>query len=271
MMNLYDFSNYKDFLKNLVSGEDGYRGLRSELAKAMRCQAAYLTQVINAKADLTEEHGLRLSKHLSFSKLESQYLLLLIRHARASSPELKGYLEVEREEVRLRAQDLRHRVDSQPIAENEKFIIRYFSNWASSAIHVATSSTSYQTVDSLARRLHLANETVTKELQWLEEHGLVRKESGARWSFSGESIHLPKDSSLDSIHHLTRRIQAIQSIQQRRYTDDLHFSSLFTLDHKSFQQLRQLLAGTIEKSQRRIHAGGTDELYEICIDLFQLV
>lgn len=271
MHRVFRFDSYKDFLFDLVSGERGYRGLRTELAKAMGCQAAYLTQVLKAKADLTEVHGLRLAKYLKFSRMEAEYFLLLIREAKASSPDLKNYLKEDRERLRGEAQDLKHRSDSKTIAENETFITRYFVDWVPSTLHVATSSENYQTVKALAQRFNLPTERVAAELDWLEEQGLVQKIGSQRWRFSGTSIHLPSASPLDFIHQISRRCQAIESIQRKKHRSDIHFSSLFTLDGNGYKKLGRILAESIENAQKHIHSGGTEEVFGFCVDLFQVV
>lgn len=269
MKKVFDYDNYKDFLDNYVNSASSLRGLRTELAKAMGCQAAYLTQVLTGKAELTEDHAYRLARHLELPKLEFNYLILLVRLARARTNDLRLFLEAERLGMVAEHKEVHSRLESDDVS-NEVFTRKYFSNWFTSAIHIATSSESYQTVEALSARLGLPKKIVLDTLKFLEESNLVQKEGG-RWTFRGGPIHLDRKSDLGRAFQVHRRIQAIKAIQQDDGAENLHFSSVFTLDKDTFQELRKVFLDVIEQSHKKIHAGGTEELYALTLDVFEVV
>ena len=243
-----NFDDYRSFLLELVNGESAYRGLRTQLAQAMRCQPAYFTQVLANKAELTEEQGYRLGQFLRFSLFETEYFSCLLRFAKSGDPELRAYLQEQRISIRARASQLKNRSDAASLEENEAFKTRYFSNWIPSAVHLATSSPAYQTPTAIAKRLGISTKAAQQELQWLKKHGLVAQNEGKKWHFRGASFHLPKESDLDVNHQTMRRMQAIQAVHSRG--KNLHFSSLFTLDEKHYRKVKQALASAIESAQK---------------------
>ncbi len=269
MKTVFDFSNYRDFLNNFMYGEDAKRGRQSEVAKAMGCQASYLVQVAKGKSELTEDQAFRLGDHLNWSELETDYFTLLLRISRAATPSLKNFLEAKRKTLLRKSENLETKVGSKPLLNSEKFLAQYFSSGIPSTIHMATSSPKFSKPQQIADRLSLSLELVEDNLRFLERYGLIKKE-GSDFRFAGSSMHLPKNSVLNEAHQTGRRMQAIRSIQENS-KEALHFSSVFTLDKKQFDELKNLFAKFVQESHEHIHSGGTDELYSMCLDLFKVV
>jgi hypothetical protein len=191
--------------------------------------------------------------------------------SRAATQELRKFLQDECKAAQKKNKEVKNRLESNKLSEAEEFIKKYFSSWIPSSVHIATSSKKYQTVETIAQRLGLSEELVLGHLKFLEKHRLVKRESGTAWVFAGGPMHLSKEISVNNTYQLNRRLQVIKSIQQNSNNEDMHFSSIFTLDKKSLEQVRTILLESIEKSHKVIHAGGTDEMYGITIDLFEVV
>src|SRR5206468_2329165 len=92
---LLNYTEYKSFLRDLVKDPKAPRGLQSQLARVMGCQAAYLYQVLHGKVHLTEDQAFKLGRHLEFTAGEWEYFSTLWRIARASSPELIEHLKAQ--------------------------------------------------------------------------------------------------------------------------------------------------------------------------------
>lgn len=265
----FEFDSYREVLEELIHGRDAKRGKQTEFAAAMGCQPSYLLQVLKQKAELTEDHGLKLCQHLGYDEMETEYFILLLRKARAATRELVQFLEKKRIVIQQHSRELGPRVEAQSLLESEKFLSQYFASWIASTLHVATSAKKYQTVTVLADRFGLPTETVESVLKFLEKAKLVERD-GKNFSFAGGSVHLPRQSALNTTHQTSRRMQALRSIEMND-EDDVHFSSIFTLDRKTYLEVRKQLRDLIADSHRRIHAGGTDEVYGLCLDLFRVV
>jgi uncharacterized protein (TIGR02147 family) len=266
MLSPLSFENYKEFLVKLIDEDSKERGFQSQMAKAMNCQAAYLSQVLRGKVELTEDHGLKLTQFLKLNSYEADYFLILLRHSRAATPELRTYLENKREELKLQNAEMKNKVGAKSARDSEAFLSKYFSSAIPSTIHIATSSKNYQTVESLAERFSLSKENVEEILAFLEKYKLVKKENN-RFVFSGESVHLPKSSDLHRPYQSSYRVKAIRSIEEKS-EDDLHFSSVFTIDKKHYKDVLEVMKKAIEDSHKIIHSSGTEEVYTLVMDFF---
>ncbi|MNL74440.1 hypothetical protein D3C87_2000780 [compost metagenome] len=84
-------------------------------------------------------------------------------------------------------------------------------------------------------------------------------------------MHLDRKNEISRSFQAHRRLQAIRAIQQDDGAENLHFSSVFTLDKKTFEELKKAFLDGIQEAHKKIHAGGTEELYALTLDLFEMV
>lgn len=269
MRALFNSKNYQDYLQILINQLHSERGFQTKLAKAMSVQAAYLSQVLKGKADLNEDQAIALCHFIDFTDLETEYFLLLVRLSRAGTSELRVFLEDKMKKIQGEYQEIYSRVPSKQSHLSAEDTQRYFATWIPSTLHTATSSNQYQTVEKLAERLDLDTQVVKQTLKFLSDVGLVTHNEN-RYEFSGKSLHFTKQISMNQTIQISRRLQAIKSIEKDT-ADDLHFSSVFTIDKKTLTTLRELFLEVIESSHKEIHSSGTEELYAMCIDLFEVV
>jgi uncharacterized protein (TIGR02147 family) len=267
------FANYKEFLQKLIKARKE-RGYQSQMSRAMNCQAAYLSQVLKGKVDLTEDHAVKLAQFLKLNALESDYFILLVRLGRAATPELRKYLEERRVELLDKEDELQNKVHAKSARDTEEFSAKYFASFLPLLVHISTSSKHYQTVSELKERFGLSAVQIETTLKFLEEYKLVVRsfEKGEeKWKFSGESIHLPKSSSMNVPYQVSLRTLALKSIQEKKFKENLHFSSVFTMDKKSYKEIFEILNRAIEDSHKVIHDSGTEEVYSMSIDYFKVV
>jgi len=269
MKSIFEARDYRSYLNGLVYSPDTKRGYQVQMARAIGCQAAYLSQVLKGKSEFTEDHALKLAQFLTLPPAGTEYLVLLVRQSRASTPALREYLEQRRLEIARDQEEVKSRVNSKSLLADENTLFRYFSSGIPSLIHMATSSERYRTVEALATRFRLAPARVRDILNFLEEIHLVQKK-GNGWRYATAPLHFPRESAVNLGHQLGRRQQAMRSIEEND-PDDIHFSSVFTVDAETYRELKRDLLDHIENSHQKIHAGGTHEVYGMCLDLFRAV
>ncbi|MFG1499402.1 TIGR02147 family protein [Halobacteriovorax sp. XZX-3] len=266
-MEIFEFKNYHKFLRYLILEAYAQRGLQAKLSKAIGCQAAYLSQVLKEKADLSEDQAYKLSVFFNFSKIETEYFLNLIRYARASTHELKSYLKYKGEKIAEEAGNLASRVNSMVIDDENEQYKDYFISWIPSAIHIATSCPKLQTIPNLANHFALSEKKVRSTLIYLEKLGLVEKHD-QNYIFSGKSIHLPFESWLNTPHQMAKRIQVLDIIAKEE-PNNIHYSSTFTIDEKDFLPLKEKILKLIQSTQDDIKESGTEVVCGLNIDLFE--
>ena len=267
---LFEFPHYKDYLRHRIHAKGSQRGLQSALARHLGCQASYLYQILKGKGELTEDQAFRATSFFKFNEAERRYFLLSLRIAKAASPELVRYLSEELRSLVEQQMDLKNKVDSSLARDDEKAWRYYFSSDMPSLIHIMTSSDKYRSIEALAKKLNVPADVIARNLEELEQHGFVTQKSGS-WSHASPSIHFPKNSPFNLNLQLIRKTQAMHSVMRANELPNalsLHYSSLFSVDRKSLEQLRLMVSEFVENTQKKIHDGGTDEVAIFCIDLF---
>jgi len=267
MSNIFDFTDYRAFLGQLVENRSLRRVTRSKLAAAMSCQAAYLSQVLKGKAELTEDHGVKLCQYLGFNDKEIEYFLVILRLARSGSPALTKFLEGQRQTLQSLHREAESRISSTKVYDVSEAQVYYCSSWIPAVVHVATTCEAYQTAATISQRFALEKATVEYHLQMLEKHGLVKFQSG-RWIYHGSSFHIPKQSPFDPTFQIQRRLQVIENIAQRKSTD-VHYANVFSVDEKTFAKMRELFIATIENIHKLGEPAPSENVYTLCLDLFQ--
>jgi uncharacterized protein (TIGR02147 family) len=265
MVNLFSFDSYKDFLKDYVRLHKR-PGLMSELAKAATCDRTYLSQVLSSKVQLTPDHTLALADYFNFNEQESDFFLFLVLFERASNPAIRQTLKKKIQKLRLECLALSKQIKNQSevdeLSEAQK--TRYYSNWLWSAVHLLTGIPDFQTIDSISNRLSVSHRKVQEVLEELQKMGLIKRTS-QKWVHTGKNLHISSGSSHNAINHLNWRMKAVE---QSNDSKSVHYSNVFSMAKKDWEELRQTLVSFIEKQRDFIHASGADDLYCFCCDLF---
>lgn len=268
-MDIIQYTNYRHYLNALCSQKDKPRGYRAFLAKQAGCQASYFSQVLQLKAHLTEDqlHGVLSS--LNLLKTEMDYLILLLRFEKASTPKLRHYLSQAIDDKLRDIKSLKNQVEANEIINNNELAGIYFSSWLHGAIHLLTSDEKHQTVKEISQRLNLKEEKVLSSLHFLQSVGLIESIQN-KWIYRRGSFHIPKDSLIHPLVELCRREMASRSIALNP-EDSMHFSSVFTIDQAEYEQIQDILRKAISKSHTLIKKSGTSKLVGFCLDFFEIV
>jgi uncharacterized protein (TIGR02147 family) len=268
MKSVFEFAEYKAYLKEKIRGlPKGGRGFRSELAHALRCQTAYISQVLNAGAHFSLEQALTVNQFLAHSEEEARYFLLLIQYARAGTRELQNFFFKQMEEARARRSLIRERFKTAKELSTEDKLL-YYSEWFYVGIHVLSSIPAYQSPQAIALYLKLPLAKVMQALEMLTHSGLVIQENG-RYQVGETRIHLGSDSALISKHHINWRLEAIRALE-RGDAKDIHYSSIVSVSHDDFQKIKQLFIDVLEKYNKTIAASPEEDAACLTLDWFSL-
>lgn len=264
----FEFSDYRKYLQSLSSFWRQNGGRQTEFAKAMRCQPAYLSQVLKEKAHLTEDQVLLLAEFLALKGDDTEYFLNLLRLAKAATPSLKNYLENTRLALLERLRELDGRLASKKERVDPSLLPYYSSDWLPAAIHIATSCKDLQDVESIAKRFMVAESMVKKHLEKLQQFGLVVKRKD-KWIYKNGSLHISKDSLYDNIFQVSRRLLALDSLKKRTERD-VHYSVTYATDASTQQKLKKKIINFIESLHQEVEPSPAHDVYSMTIDLFRV-
>jgi uncharacterized protein (TIGR02147 family) len=264
---VFDHECYKKYLALRLSTSGVTRGVRAKLARTLKVQPAYISQILNGATHVSLEHAAAIDQFLDHAFEESHYFLLLVHHARAGNPSLRTYYSLQMEELR-RSRKLvaeRIRVEKGLTRENQS---RYYQHWYYGAIHALVMIPKYQTEKAITDYLKIPGPLVKESLKFLEAVGLLKEEKG-KYTVTEMRLHLQEDSHMISQHHTNWRMRALQALHPPR-KESLHFSGAVALSRENVRRVRAVLLEALEKMEPILAEPDEEEAYCICLDYFQL-
>lgn len=266
MKNIFDFKHYKSYLESALGAGKKKTGRRAEAARAMKCQTAYLSQVMNGHANLSLEQAFSLNEFLRHNADEAEYFLLLVQKERAGTKELERYFQEKLNAISEKRLMIKNRVQAQEgLSPVEQTV--YYSRWYYTCIDVMLSIPELQTKGALIERLGLPAKTVNEVLDFLVTHGLAIRD-GERFKIGPQHLHLPHDSPHIQKHHTNWRLQALNSLDQPK-PDDLHYSVVVTLSKADAVKVKERILEMIQDNMKIISDSKEETAFALTIDFFE--
>lgn len=266
---VFEFTSYKEYLLHWISRRpNSGRGERSRIAETLRCQLAYISQVLSGPAHFSFEQAEALNALLDHTDDEADFFLLLVQLERAGTPALQKRVKKKIQEILNQRLILKNRLQFEKTLSREDQMT-YYSAWYYAAIHIALAIPGLQTRDALARAFGLSISKVSQVLDFLLTRGLSKEEKG-RYQIGDVRLHLESDSPMISKHHTNWRMQAIQSLEKET-SSELHYSSVITVAEEDIPKIRESLVRAVEKVREIVKPSQDETLFCYTIDLFRLV
>lgn len=269
MRDVFEFKDYKRYLESVEQSRKSYeRGFRSKLAEFLGCQSGYISHVLNGDAHFSLEQIMRVAKFLNLKTREQKFLLLLVEHARAGTPELRTHFSDELKTLLDQHHNIKERVgDSRVLSEADQST--YYSSWHYLAVHVLSSLPEYNDAKSIANALKIPEEVVGKVLLFLIQSNIIKDEKGI-FHPGITQVHLNRESPLIRQHHTNWRISAIQSLMNDN-RNDLHYTTVSTLSKVDAEKLRAEMLQLIERYVEVVKPSEEEVMYGFNIDFYNLV
>lgn len=264
---LFDFSDYKAFLRFKVGEKSARRGQKAALAEAAGCQATYISQVLNGPAQLSPEQALAVNEHFGHSKEEAHFFLLLLQRDRAGTTKLKQYYTEQIQEVLDRRLILSKRHGGQNKLSEEHRAL-FYSSWHYLAIYVALAIPGAQTKEALRSFFQLPMKKIAEVVEFLVESGLARQE-GEHFIAEPGWIRLESGSPLMLKHHSNWRTQALLALDRDELLN-LHYSAVMSLSRSDIRELKNRMLDHIKDYVATARESKEEEVYALTMDFFSL-
>jgi uncharacterized protein (TIGR02147 family) len=266
-MSVFEFEDYKLFLKNLLAPSGETRGARSKLAEKLNCNIGFVSQVLNGESQFSLEHATLISEFLELSEEETDFFLLLVQFERAGSEKLRVHLNRQIKRIQKQRKEIKSRIKtSKDLTEADYGI--YYSNWAYSAVHMTLSITQYQSKSALKEKLNVTSKQLDTIIQFLLEKSLIIEEKGV-YKTGPTRIHLTRNSPLICQHHTNWRIEAMKFIPKQIETN-LHYSSVMTMSVADSEKIKNAILKALEDVEVILKPSPNEEVYSLGIDFFKL-
>lgn len=266
-MSVFEFKHYRDYLLSCLGQQGTRTGRRQQAALAMGCHNTYLSQVMAGKIDLSLEHAESLNDFLEHSNEEAEFFILQVLLARAGSKKLQKRFEEKIKQLLSKRLVISERMGKlEQVSENDRE--RFYSHWIYSALHVLVSIPKFQTIEALSKALGYQEPSIRAELDFLRQIGIIKYEK-SKYQIGPNSIHIAADSPFVTKHHLNWRYHTIQNLFNS-VSEDLHFSSVVSLDINAVSQVRTILLKALEKNRSVIVDAKAETAYVMNFDFYKL-
>lgn len=263
---LFEYTDYKDFLRDRISTYPNKgRGVRRQLAAALKCQNTYVSHVLSGDHHLSLEQGESAARFLGLSSDEAEYFLSLITLNRAGTVELRRMFEQILQKKRDEDLELKKRLRIKKTLSREDQSI-YFSHWHFAVVHNALTVPSLRNPQAIAQRLKLKIATVRKVLDFLLSRGLVTEAEGS-FAPTGKEIHFERQSPLIAQLHRNFRLLAMRSLEEES-PSDLHYSAVVSCSAADLVLIRKKLTRALEECADVVRASPEEEIVSISLDWF---
>jgi uncharacterized protein (TIGR02147 family) len=264
---VFDFHDYKEYLAWRIPTQGAERGNRARLAEKLKCQPAFVSQVLSGKPNFSLEHAVAIDDFLSHTEEESRYFMLLVHQGRAGTEALRRYYASQLDALKnVRAKVASRVPTKQTLSVDASH--RYYSSWYYSAIHVLVLVPGFDEKKAIAERLNLPLSTVTEALSFLVQEGLIEEKAG-KYSATSRRVHLTDDSSMIYKHHTNWRIRSLNALDVKDPVN-LHYSGPIAISAKNAQVFRARLLTLIAELEPVLAEPNEEDLYGIALDLFRV-
>lgn len=261
-MSIFDFEDYREFLRTYLSDESV---IRKHLLSATGISSSFLTQVLSGTKQLSSDQGYEVALYAGLTERETDYFLLLIDLGKAGSHKLQQRINGKIKQLQSEAFKVSAKVSSNiQLTEEQKAI--YYSNWIYSAVRNLIPTQTNLTATDIAKKLNVPEVRIESAIQMLIDFGLLSKtDSGLRHKQG--YTHLGSAHPLIFRHHQNWRQRAIQRMDH--YNDNhLHYTCPMAISMESAKQLRIQLLESIKTVNQSLQADA-DVAFCLNIDLFE--
>lgn len=265
--NLFDFEDYRAYLRHMLNREGARSGLRAKFARSLNCQSSYISQVISGDVHLSLEQAYRANEFLNHDTSHAHFFMLLVQMSRAGSHDLKKYYRSQIEGILRERSQIKNRVaPSRELTESQQ--ARYYSHSDFASVHMGLAVPKLQTPSALSEALKLPQDRIESILSFLVSAGLAERKRD-RFTIGNMHLHLGPDSPFLQQHHTNWRLEALKKLNAQS-SNHLHYSAAYSVSKRDFEKLRENLLQLIEKNLSVVRPSPEEMIVCQVIDLIPL-
>ena len=266
MVVIYEFEDYKIYVKNVISEmpKKG-RGQYKLLGEYLNVGSVVISQIFNSDKDLSNEQAFLTAEFLGLNELAREYFLILVRYSRASHFKLKDYHLAQILELKKKAQELSTRMKKNNVLSDEVKQI-FYSDWSYSAISLCTCIDKIKTVQDIAEYLKLDIVEVKGKLNFLESHNIVIRTKDS-FKLGTGTTYLDKKSPLLNTHRKNWRIKAMEDLSRE---NSLFLVAPLCLSKRLKEKLNTGILDLLNEVLEEVSKEDAEELVCLNIDLFSV-
>lgn len=267
MVSIYDFINYREYLKTWIHNQKsrGY-GIQSKIASAIGISTTMLSLILKGDKQLSLEQALELSDFIGHSENEADYFFLLVEFSRAGTFKLQQKLKKKvrhfQDQAKIISKRIKHDIE---LTDEIKSI--YYSSWIYSGIRNLTAVPGFHDVLIISEKLNLPPHIIGVAVDFLLKNGLCKREKG-NLTYGPAHTHVASNSPFVSRHHQNWRLRGF-SFMDNHNESNLFYTRPMSLGIEAVEQIRKVLPKFIEEVAAIAGPSPSEKVYCWNMDWFE--
>lgn len=266
-MSIWDFTSYRDYLREKLGADGARTGQRKRLAEAIPVHTTFVSQVLKGRAEFSLEQSESINLFFGHTEDEGEYFILMVLKDRAGSSQLSARFERKLQAMRDARLNISKRLDanSQISVQDRE---RFYSSYVYGAVHVLTGIPQFKTPAALAEALRITRPQIQEIVEFMLRIGVLKEEAGALRPGS-QHVHLGNDSELILKHHSNWRFHTLSNLQFLN-RDDLHYSACLSLSREDAFRVKESMLANLKSNVEIISASPEEEAFVMSFDFYKL-
>ncbi len=271
-MNLYDYTDYRDAIKSLVSQRKKVdsRFTFERLAEHIRVQKPYLSKVLSEKAHFSSDQLYLTLRYLDLKSDQKDFLNLLFEFSRTAIKTRKEELLKTLQLIREQQKRSEKFIQAKAVATSAEEIALYYLDPLHQYIHVFLSVEKYRAnPESIAEVLGVARTRIFECIKNLENMGIIESsEEGIK--IKERNFHLPKTSNLYPAWRERVRIFLLQKMQSTETDKQYNFAMTFSADKNTYAKIQKMFLDFLKEADASIKTAPYEDVFQLTFDLIPL-
>lgn len=211
-LNLFDFTDYRDYFKERISPQKHGRGQQSACAKILRLHPSFLSQVVANQKDLSLDQAMALATYWGLSIDDTEYWLELVALSRAATHELKTFHQQKLKKLKAEKLSLKKDFSAAKTLQPLDQAI-FYSHWMYSAIRIMISIPEEKNNSpyTLSKKLNIPLTMVNQAIDFLLQSGLIQW-SGDNLVITDKVTQIKNHSPSAFNHYRNWRLKALERV-----------------------------------------------------------
>lgn len=271
MVPVYEFENPAVFIRGYVDALEASekRGVLNRIARAAGIFPSYLSQVLKGQKYLNLEQASKIAEFLHFGASERRYFFRIVELARAQSPQLRGQIREEMNELKSKNKQVSSRINFEKSDLSSEDLEKLYSSWHFLAIRLMTAIPRFKDTRAIATHLGISQNECEKIIRFLLKTGLCKRE-GERLGVGPQHTHIDSKSPLVFQHHSNWRKKAMERHPFMKQDRELAYSAGLCLSGADAVKIREHLLGAIKKVREVSDPSPSERLFFLNVDWLEL-
>jgi uncharacterized protein (TIGR02147 family) len=270
-MDAFSYTDYREFLQKTLAERKKANPQHSYawLADRMGVQRSYFSRVLKGDAALSPDQLYLACRTLHLGAGEQEYLLLLLEIDRTGLEERRKELTAERDRLQAKHRKAEAVLKKRAtLAANEEKRTEYYLQPLCPLVHMHLTIPKYLHHPALLReKLGLSAAALAEVLDTLEGCGILRVEHG-KYVLLESKLHV-SSSRLSRAYATQFRLKAIEAQQRMGNDDDYFFTSSFSADRATLEEIRKKFLQFLGQVSSRVEDADPQEVFHLNFDLFR--